>query len=87
MQVIHIGRCKGCNNVARLDEGACRACLGDGTRGRKWVEMAHRCRTEPEFALNVYRRIKSSDKRAAFVEMFGLPPGADEPEREAQSAK
>jgi hypothetical protein len=67
--VVQIGRCMGCDRRARLDDGVCEACL---TRyGRRWAEMSHRCRTDPEFALAVYLHIKSERGRRLFLWAYG----------------
>ncbi|MCC6644443.1 MAG: hypothetical protein IT374_02595 [Polyangiaceae bacterium] len=70
-EVIAIGRCIGCDRSARLDAGVCLDCLG--RRGRKWAEMAHRCRVDPEFSAAVYFRIKGDHGRRLFRLMFGAP--------------
>lgn len=70
-----IGRCKGCDAVRRLDEGVCHACLVP-PRGRVWARMSHRVRTDPEFALAVYRRITTDAGRRTFVRAYGLPEEA-----------
>jgi hypothetical protein len=64
-----IGRCVGCDRPARLDDGVCEACLS--RRGRRWAEMSHRCRTEPEFALAVYAKIKTDRGREMFLTAYG----------------
>lgn len=76
MDVIRIGRCMGCDGMSRLDEGVCAKCLNDPKRGRKWAEQAHRCRTDPDFALSVYSRIRSESGRRMFEAAFGKPGGA-----------
>jgi hypothetical protein len=38
--------------------------------------MAHRCRTEPKYALKVYNLCKTAEGRDKFAAMFGVPPGA-----------
>ena len=67
--VVQIGRCIGCDRRARLDDGVCEACLT--RRGRRWAEMSHRCRTDPEFALAVYSQIKTDSGRALFLSVYG----------------
>lgn len=67
--VVHIGRCIGCDRPGRLDNDVCDACLT--RRGRKWAEMSNRCRTDPEFALAVYERIGSDRGRELFLRMYG----------------
>lgn len=67
--VVHIGRCIGCDCPSRLDDGVCEACLT--RRGRKWAEMSNRCRTDPEFALAVYARIEGDRGRELFLTMYG----------------
>lgn len=64
-----IGRCIGCWEPARLDDGACDDCLA--RRGRKWVVMSARCRTDPDFALEVFKRIKDNRGRRLFLSMYG----------------
>lgn len=71
-----IGKCKGCNQPSRLDDGVCYSCLSHPKRGRKWAEMSNRCRTDPSFSLSVYCRIRTARGREIYEEFFGLPPGA-----------
>lgn len=61
---------------SRLQDGACSSCLKDPLRGRAWVEMAHRCCTEPSYALKVYSLIKTDSGREKFAAVFGVPAGA-----------
>ena len=68
-RIPEIGRCIGCDRSARLYDGVCEACLS--RRGRKWAEMSHRCRTDPEFALGVYAMIKTDRGRALFLTVYG----------------
>lgn len=70
-----IGMCMGCAAVRRLDEGVCPECLVP-PRGRAWARMSHRVRTDPEFALAVYRRITTDAGRRTFVRAYGLPAEA-----------
>jgi hypothetical protein len=72
-----IGRCKGCYEVNRLDDGVCSVCLNHTLRGRSWADMSHKCRTDPAYALAVYCHIKTETTRENFVKMYGLPPGAE----------
>jgi len=72
-----IGRCKGCDKAARLDDGVCKSCLDNPKRGRAWAEMSNKCRTEPDFAFSVYARIRTPRGREIFVEAYGLPPGSE----------
>jgi hypothetical protein len=67
--IAQIGRCIGCDRADRLNDSVCKACLT--RRGRKWAEMSHRCRTEAEFALNVYERISSDRGREIFLRLYG----------------
>ncbi len=69
--VVCVGRCIGCDVMARLDEGVCEACLHDPKRGRRWAEMSHRVRTDLDFARYVYARIPSASGRALFRRMYG----------------
>jgi hypothetical protein len=64
-----IGRCIGCDRIARLDDGVCQPCLTKV--GRRWAAMSHRCRTDPKFALAVYERIKNDRGRRLFLQIFG----------------
>lgn len=50
-----------------LESGVCRGCLDDPRRGRRWSEISHRCRSEPAFALAVYRRIATPGGRRLFA--------------------
>jgi hypothetical protein len=72
-----IGRCKGCDKAAKLDDGVCKDCLENPKRGRDWAEMSHLCRTEPEYAFAIYARIRTARGREIFVQAYGLPPGAE----------
>jgi hypothetical protein len=73
-----IGRCKGCNEPGRLDDGVCQACLTAPNRGRRWAELAARCRREPAVARAMYHHISDKRTRRVFVAMFGFP-GAEVP--------
>jgi len=64
-----IGRCIGCWVPARLRNGACTECMT--RRGRKWVTMSARCRIDPAFALEVFKRIKDDRGRRLFLSMYG----------------
>ena len=80
--IVHIGKCKGCNNNAKLNDGVCENCLNAHLKGRKWAEMSEKFRQSPEFALKVYNEIGTSrpDREIAgkflFIKMYGLPEGA-----------
>ncbi len=69
-----MGRCMGCDAMARLDDGVCRECLAP-PRGRVWARMSHRVRTDPAYALAVYRGIKTDFGRRLFVRVYGMPFG------------
>jgi len=71
--VVHVGRCVGCDVMARLDEGVCNACLTHPKRGRRWAEISQRVRTEPELARIVHSRIPSQLGRELFRRMYGGP--------------
>lgn len=77
-----IGRCKGCDRPRQLDDGVCEECLHAPSRGRTWAERAHRCRTDPEFAKQVYDAIATATGKKIFMAMFGVPPGAAPPPAE-----
>jgi len=79
-EIVRIGRCKGCDRARQLDEGVCGECLHSPSRGRVWAERAHRCRTDPEFAKQVYESITSVSGKKIFMAMFGVPGGAVPPE-------
>ena len=64
-----IGRCIGCWEPARLNDGACSACITQ--RGSRWIIMSARCRIDPDFALEVFRRIKDDRGRRLFLRMYG----------------
>jgi len=68
-RVDEIGRCIGCDRPSRLSNGICHACLTQ--RGRRWAEMSHMCRTNPEFALDVYSQIKTDRGRELFLRAYG----------------
>ena len=74
-EVAQIGRCKGCDRLAELDDGVCHECLVGPARGRKWAEMVHRCRVEPSYAAEVYRSLRTENSRKFFILMFGMPNG------------
>jgi hypothetical protein len=44
--------------------------------------VAQRVRKDAQFALAIYTMIKTPEGRKMFVNMFGLPDGAGEPEQE-----
>ncbi len=67
--IVQIGLCFGCDKRARLDDGVCLECLS--VRGRRWAELSHRCRTEPEFAARVLSQIVNERGRALFLRMYG----------------
>ena len=88
--MIQIGHCKGCDKFTRLDGediftevaskhifGICQDCLIHPKRGRKWADMSHRIRTDPNFALGVYLQIRTAGGRKIFVGNYGLPVGAE----------
>jgi predicted amidophosphoribosyltransferase len=66
-----IGRCKGCDKAAELEDGICRACLHDPKRGRKWSMISHRCRTDPAFAWKVLSMVKTAGGRRLFLSTYG----------------
>lgn len=80
--VTAIGRCKGCDKARRLDDGVCSECLSHPKRGRKWAEMSHRIRTEPDFALRSFNEIgvrKPAHEitgKTLFIRDYGFPQGA-----------
>lgn len=71
--VSEIGRCKGCDRMERVEDGVCVECLSSPVRGRRWAEMSHRCRTDREFARQVFARIDTQRGRALFTIMYGDP--------------
>jgi len=81
-EVTAIGRCKGCDQARRLDDGVCNECLSHPKRGRKWAEMSHRIRTEPNFALKSFNEIgvrKPAHEitgKTLFIRDYGFPEGA-----------
>jgi predicted amidophosphoribosyltransferase len=68
-----IGRCKGCNKHTILDDGVCPECLNGPNRGRKWAELAYKCRQDPAYAKKVYSSINTESGRKLFIMMFGTP--------------
>ncbi len=68
-EVITIGRCIGCDRPARLDDGVCLDCLVQ--RGRRWAELVHRCRVDPNFRSAIYDRIKTPHGRELFRSLVG----------------
>lgn len=72
-EVVWIGRCKGCDEMARLEDGVCEGCLRDPRRGRRWAAVAHRCRVDRAFARVVHGMIDSDGGREVFRRMFGDP--------------
>ncbi len=64
-----IGRCIGCDERARLHDGACEDCLT--RRGPRWIIMSARCRINSEFAFEVFSRIKDDRGRRLFLRMYG----------------
>ncbi len=85
-EVTSIGRCIGCDRgPRRVEDGICQECIEHPKRGREWARRAHRCRTEPDFALKTYSEIRTPRGRKLFVALFGLPPGAPPPEPTLQA--
>jgi len=78
-EIARIGRCKGCDRARQVDDGVCADCLAP-PRGRTWAERAHKCRTDPGFAKQVYESITTSSGKKIFMAMFGVPDGAAPPE-------
>jgi hypothetical protein len=78
--ITRIGKCKGCDRPRKLDDGVCDGCLTAPARGRVWAERAHRCRTDPEFAKQVYDSISTQTGKVIFMTMFGVPIGSTAPE-------
>jgi hypothetical protein len=81
--VTEIGKCIGCDKgPRRIDGGVCPECLGHPKRGRKWAEMSHRIRTEPEFALISFNEIGVRKPayeitgKTLFIRDYGFPEGA-----------
>ncbi len=68
-ELAQIGRCIGCWKPARLRDGACFECITQ--RGTRWIVMSGRCRIDPEFALQVFSRIKDDRGRGLFLRMYG----------------
>jgi hypothetical protein len=64
-----IGRCIGCDHPSRLHHGVCGACLT--RRGRRWAEISHRCRTDPEFALAIFGQLTTDRGRGLFLAVYG----------------
>lgn len=54
----------------RADAQACEECMTAPARGPVWIERAHRCRTEPEYARMVYDSIPSKSGKKIFLAMF-----------------
>jgi len=75
-----IGRCEGCDRPRQLDDGVCGECLNAPNRGRVWAKRAHRCRTDPDFAKEVYESITTASGKKMFMAMFGVPDGSSSPE-------
>lgn len=71
-KLTEIGRCIGCNRPGILDNGVCQDCLNSPNRGRKWAELAHKCRVDPTYAQTIYDSIKTDRGRKLFVLMFGI---------------
>jgi len=78
MKIQQIGTCIGCEARGRIDDGVCNVCLSHPHRGRKWALVAQRVRKDAQFALAIYTMIKTPEGRKMFVNMFGLPDGANE---------
>jgi hypothetical protein len=72
-QVQQVGKCVGCGEFGKLDDGACNTCLTDPQRGRKWTKIAEKIRVDPALAAKVYWMIKTDGGREIFSKMFGTP--------------
>lgn len=78
MTIAKIGKCIGCNSFGRTDEdGVCFGCLYNPNRGKSWAVTASRVRQDPSYALAVYNLIKTDAGRQRFIDVFGLPSGAN----------
>ncbi len=84
-EVTCIGRCIGCDRMRKLQTGlsekggVCADCLNSRSRGVKWAERAHMCRTDPVYAKTCYDSIEQSRGKKLFILMFGLPAGCQPP--------
>ena len=76
-----IGKCVGCNGMGRLEGDACHECISSPNRGPRWLELARRIRTDPEFALACYTRCRNDGDKAIFISKYGLPPGGEDPRK------
>ena len=70
MSVTRIGRCDGCDNQAKLEDGVCDACIN--SIGKNLARLFKRARTDPEFAKKAFARLEPEYKEA-FIEHFGNP--------------
>lgn len=69
-----IGKCIGCDRLSILNDGVCYDCLTSPSRGRKWAEIAHKCRIDPTYSQTIYNSIKSDRGKKLFILMFGIKP-------------
>lgn len=84
--IVQIGKCKGCNEgPQRLQDEVCPVCLNHPRRGRKWADMAHRIRTDKEFAEAFYSNLHTPARKMLFISFFGSPSGKDATPRAAKT--
>ncbi len=68
-----IGTCIGCDRTVIVnEESICSLCL-QPPRGRRWAHILNRVRTDRAYALAMYCRIQSAEKRAIFERFYGRP--------------
>jgi hypothetical protein len=78
--VIKVGFCRLCWHVARLEGAACARCA-TGSRDAERMQAVVRVMATrlPDYARALYGKLRTLGEQRAFVEAFGLPPGAEPP--------
>lgn len=68
LDVPTIGRCIGCDQSARLDNGVCQACIN--CHGRPWAAATDSFRRNPKLALVIYARLKTNSGQQKFLREY-----------------
>ena len=74
-----IGQCDHCFHSGRLRSGLCADCQTPESRRRKAAVLCVMFKTRPDIGRAVYDRLRNIGQQRAFVQAFGLPPGATPP--------
>lgn len=75
--LIRIGRCAVCSNLARIEHGGCRPCVS--RHGARFCTLAMRCRRDVSFARMVEDALVQRDEaRARFKAWLAQPYDLDD---------